>query len=156
MPTPTLDEYLEINSVILASNAFEVTDLSPIWGVGPNRGSDRLIPFADGQLPLVRRRDEWHVDPIKLLIYGFELYDGTPSSDARMTLRHNLDYLITNVFTPNPSAPGTWPLALHVKSAVYSGDCFVQMVGPTAFSPAILQCVLDIIIPSGVLVGGGS
>jgi hypothetical protein len=158
MPTPTLTEYVEINNVILALPSWEAPNLAPLWARGPLRGGDRLIPDADGQMPLSRRTDEWHVDPMPLYVYGFADQDGNPASDGRAQLRENMDFLLANIWTPNQTTQeGTWPLVLHGPGGTtYTADCFVNSPQTTAFAPAIALCVLDLIIPAGSLSPGGS
>lgn len=152
MPTITRVEYVEINSVPLATPAWEVNDLSPLWDVAGLRGEDRVVPFAEGALPLRRFRDEMRCQ-IPLTVYGDVDQDGTPQSDARIGLMENLDYLRVNILTPNTVGDGTWELTLHMPDgSTRTADCFVlppfQM---SIISPSCVRGVLDILIPQGFL-----
>ena len=156
MPVITRDEYLEINDVPLATPAWEVLDLSPLWDVAGFRGDDRLIPQRDGEKPLRRRIAAMRVQ-VPLIVYGDADQDGMPYSEGRAGLRANLVYLEEAFMVPNLSnADGTWPLVLHLPAGeTLSGDCIVNpplQLAPK--SPTTVLCVLDIKIPAGVLTEG--
>jgi hypothetical protein len=159
MPTVIkYSEYIEINSVPLATPAFWVKDPTPLWDAAGVRGSDRLIPGIAGQAPLPRIGDVVRV-PLKLIVSGAADQNGTLATAAnrRSQLLTNWEYLRTNIFTPNPTAPGTWNLIYHRPDATTkSGGCFVGTGGspqPTVLAtgaPA-LEAILDILLPAGVL-----
>ncbi len=152
MPVITETEYVSVNGVPLATPAWIVNDLSPLWEAGSLRGDDRIIPFAPGKKPLRRILDELRV-VIPITVFGDFDQDGVAQSNARIGLQTNVDYLRDNILTPNPSDPGTWPLVLHLPDGTTrSADCFVLppfQIQP--LSPIACTGVLDILIPSGVL-----
>jgi len=152
VPTITRTEYLEVNNVPLATPAWEVLDLSPLWGIGGLRGEDRVIPFADGKSPLRRVRDDWR-EVVPIVIYGDFDQNNVAQSNTRTGLQANIDYLRDNILTPNTTDPGTWTLKLHMPdSTIRTAECFVlppmQLV---PLSPMAVRGVLDILIPAGKL-----
>lgn len=153
MPTITRTEYVEINSVPLATPAWEVTDLSPLWEASPVRGEDRLIPYLQGRQPLQRVIDELRVQ-VPLVVYGDFDQDGVAIANGRIGLMNNLDYLKNAFMVPNTSSTeGTWPLILHMPdSSTRGADCFVlPPLNYVSVGPITVRCVLDILIPAGEL-----
>jgi hypothetical protein len=154
MPTITQFEYVEINSVPLATPAWEITDLAPLWDAAPIRGGDRLIPFQQGVDPVRGIVDAFRCQ-LPFIVYGDFDQDGTPIADARAGLWTNIRYLQDQFCIPNPATiEGTWPLILHAPDgSSWGGDCKVlpplQLVGAT---PAAAEGVFDILIPAGGLV----
>ena len=155
MPVVNRTEYVEINSVPLATPAWWVQDPTPLLDRGPLRGADRIIPFTDGQQALQRRTDEFRV-VLALYVTGAADQNGTLASNQRSQLTTNIDYLLTNVFTPNSSSPWTRTLNYHrADSTTKTAPCIV--VPP--FAPVVVNRgrgtmvlgALDIIIPAGVL-----
>ena len=152
MPVITDTMYLEINNIPLATPAWRVLDLSPLWDAAPVRGEDRLIPFAQGVKPLARVVDALRVQ-CPLLIKGDRDQDNAIISNTNIGLASNTDYLRSNIWTPNPAGDGTWPLVLHMPdSSTRGADCFV--LPPMQLVPAgkiALRAVIDILIPAGEL-----
>jgi len=153
-------EYIAIGAagseIALATPAYWVKDPTPLWDAAGLRGSDRLIPGVPGQAPLTRISDMVKV-PLVLIVSGAAANDGTPASNRRSQLLTNWEYLRTNIFTPNPTAPGTWNLVYHrPDSTTKSGGCFVgtgssPQPGTLATGTPVLQAILDILLPAGVL-----
>lgn len=151
MPVITHTHYVEINSVPLATPAWVVMDMSPLWDAPGLRGGDRRIPYEDGEQPLRRFLEPLRV-VVPLLIRGDRDQDNAAYSNTMIGLQTNLDYLRSNILTPSTSDPGTWPIVLHMPdSTTRSSDCFVipplqiKPIGRNAFTG-----VLDILVPSGV------
>lgn len=157
MPTPVDTEYVEINGLPLATAAWVVNDLSPLWDAAGLRGEDRVIPFSDGALPLRRFIDEMRVQ-VPITVYGDFDSDGNANSDGRIGLMENIQEITNYIGIPNDSGDGTWELILHMPDgSTRVADCFV--VPPfqwTPVSPIVVRGVLDIIIPQGFLISESS
>lgn len=154
MPTVTRTEYIEVNSVPLSTKAFWLEDMTPLYDAAALRGDDRVIPFSAGQLALPRIGDVIRVQ-LGLYVSGYFDTSDAASSNPRMTLKSNLDYLYSNVFAPNLSSPYTRSIVLHLNdgSTTKTSTCIV--IPP--FAPQrvtqrgiVVKGVLDIKIPSGV------
>jgi len=153
MPTITQFEYVEINSVPLATPAWEILDLAPIWDAAPIRDHNLLLPFAKGTDPQRGVVDEFTCQ-LPFIVYGDMDQEGDPYMDARAGLWANIRYLQAAFCIPNPATDqGTWPLVLHAPDgSSWGGDCKVrpplQLVGST---PIAAEGVFDILIPAGEL-----
>lgn len=158
MPTPSQEEYLDIDGVALAiDGAWEWLDLSPLWEGADKRGSDRLVPGATGVVPYPRRATVSR-RAINGYIYGFKDYNGVAFSDVRVGLEANIAFLQENIEEPpNPLGDGTRLATLHLPSgATKTGDVHVEKLRIAAFGPAAAKAVLELSIPSGALVYAGS
>lgn len=157
MPQITRAEYLSIDGIPLATPAWEILDLAPLWDAANVRGRDRLIPGAAGVIPY-RRRNTVSVRSLPLVIFGSYDQDGNLATDGRIQLRENTDYLIANIVNPPDTAEGTRfaELVLPDGSTV-SND--VHVIGPMQFAdlgPISLRAILTLSIPDGLLTVGGS
>jgi hypothetical protein len=150
----TRTEYVEINSVPLATPAWIVLDTSPLWDTPPVRGTDRIVPYTVGQTPLKRIYDA-HRFTLPMVIHGAQDRTGTFYSDVRVGLYTNVQELITAVVDPEATAePGLKVITLHAPGGVTrTGDCLVippLHIGANLGRTAV-RAALDIIIPAGVL-----
>lgn len=148
----TQDEYVTINGVPLATPAWEVNDLAPLWDAASLRGEDRVIPFSDGALPLRRFRDEMRVQ-IPITVFSDRSWEDVAYPDARIGLQRNIDHLRDNILTPNTAGTGTWNLVLTMPDGGTRGaGCFViPPMQLTDLGPGAVTGVLDILIPQGYL-----
>lgn len=154
MPIIKYAEYVEINSVPLAKLAFWLEDPTPFYEAAGLRGDDRVIPFTAGELALPRIGGSLSVQT-GLYVSGYYDTSDSASSNPRMTLKSNLDYLYANVFAPNASSPYTRAIVLHLAdgSTTKSSQCIVRPpFGPVRQSNKgyVVKGVLDVKIPSGV------
>jgi len=145
-------EYVEINGVPLATPAWTINDLSPLWDAATLRGDDRVVPFSDGAYPLRRFRDEMRVQ-IPITIYGQKKWDDTDYANVRIGLMTNVDHIRTNLLTPATTSDGTWNLILHLPDGTTrSAACFViPPIQIEGLGPSAVRGVLDIVIPQGFL-----
>ena len=149
--TVTRAEYLEIDGVPLATPAWEIVDLSPLWQPADVRGSDRLIPGAAGVKPYRRRRTV-SKRSLPMIVYGFEDLDGVAYADVREGLETNLDYLRANVVDPTNVGDGTRTAVLHLPSgSTRTGSVHVEGFELGTAGPTSIRAVLTLSIPEGVL-----
>lgn len=98
MPTPVLieTEYLEVNSVPLATMAWWIPSLKSLRGGVRWRGSDLLVPGAPGQRARARRRDA-KAFVFELVVMGGHDQYAAPQTPRQAGLDTNLDYLHANL-----------------------------------------------------------
>lgn len=154
MPVITRTEYLEINGVPLATPAWEIVDLSPLWEGAEVRGADRLLPGVIGVRPY-RRRATVTVKALRMVIYGDKNLDGVVQADVRLGLWNNIAYLRTNVVDPTNVGNGTRTAILRAPGGITrSGP--VHVLSPLKLGadlgPTSVRAVLELSIPGGVLV----
>lgn len=154
MPITKYTEYVEINSVSLAKLSWWLEDMTPLYEIAGVRGDDRVIPFTAGQQALPRIGDVIRVQ-LGLFVSGYYDSADAPSSNPRMTLKTNLDYLYTNVMAPNASAPYTRSITLHLADGTTTKTSTCIVIPP--FGPVrqtqrgyVVKGVLDVKVPSGV------
>lgn len=155
MPSFTVlgSEYVEINNCPLSTPAWLLEDIAPFWDLPAIRGSDRLIPFTDGQSPLRRRKDTARVQTA-IWIFGDSNWNNTPYSNVRQGLVTNRDELVSLIGLPSTSdADPTWDLVVHMPDGSTRGaGCFVNTpFGFEGRGPHAMKGVLDVTIPGGVL-----
>lgn len=157
MPLITRAEYLEIDGIPLATPAWEITDLSPLWDAANQRGSDRLIPGADGVLPQPRRKTIT-VKSLPMIIMGDRDQEGDYAGEfARAQLRENVDYLIANVVDPPETSDGLRFAILHLPDGdEVSGHVHVSGLQLGMLGPIGLRAILTVSMPDGRLVLNGS
>lgn len=149
--TITSDEYLEIDGVPLATFAWKVVDLSPLWEGPDVRGGDRLIPGAAG-VRAYPRRATVSQRSLPMLVFGAVDQDGAPYPDPREGLETNFEYLRTNVADPTNLGAGTRVAVLHLPSgATRTADVHVEALRPGPLGPSSMRAVLTLSIPGGVL-----
>lgn len=152
MPVITHAEYLAINAVPLATPAWVITDLTPLWEGAEVRGDDRLLPGVAG-VKKYRRRATVTRKALPMLVFGQFDQDGNAYADPRAGLWTNIAYLRTNVVDPTNIGDGTREAVLHGPGGVtVSGD--VHVISPlklTILGTITMRAVLEISIPGGVL-----
>lgn len=107
---PVLVDYgggsLAISTIPLATAAWRIRDLTPLFDALDQRGDDLLIPGTDGELPQPRResgtRHSFVMD-----FWGEHDSDGVAIANPRLGLITNIDYIKANVVAPPGTATGT-------------------------------------------------
>jgi hypothetical protein len=140
----TRSTYLEINSVPLATPAWRILDLSRLHGLAV-RGSDRIMPGANG-MRAQRRRRTIYSQSLPLLVVGRYDREGNVLSNVYDGLDDNIDYLMTNVIEPPSTATVTavWHRAGGNKSAAIHVEGFE----PDGWGNGWIRFSLAISIPS--------
>jgi len=150
MPTIiTAVEYLEISSVPLATPAWRILSLDPLWRAAALLGTDTDIAGVDGALPNPR----WTTaTPIALSMWigGRKDHEGTVNADARAGLKANLNYLHANVIDQPATDDGTRAAVWHqAGGTTVSVSLHVLDLAPRGLSPAAIYATLQLSIPSG-------
>lgn len=94
---------LTINGFVLNRAAVSTQGLSRLWVEADKRGTNRILPRANGVVSLPMRKTETRHN-LLLLIVGSVQLDGTPlacTDDQREQLMTNLDGVYSNVVEPD-------------------------------------------------------
>lgn len=146
----TEDEYLEINSVPLATPAWLLLDIDQMWNPADVRGTDLIIPGAVGVVALPRRKTVSNRS-LTLVIFGDFTWEGTPVANVRVGLQNNLAHLKTNIVDP-ASGDGTRTAVLHLPSgATKTGPVHVEHFSVVGQTRSGLGATLDLSLPLGEL-----
>lgn len=140
-------QYLEINSVPLATPAWRIKDLSRLYGLEV-RGDDRILPGADGARPF-RRRVTVRTVGLPLLVEGRFTHEGASNSNIWDGLDDNIDHLMTNVVTPATSTAGTRTAVWHRANGNINADVHVEGFEPQGWGQGWVLFLLEISIPAG-------
>lgn len=145
--TVTQSTWLEINSVDLATPAWLVTDLSDLLDSTPARGSNEIMPGAEGRRFFQRFRDEKRAT-LPMSIFGDFDEDGDLTDDPVQGVIEHVEYLRDALGEFDASlVPAVWHLP---DGSTRVAD--VQVLGLFSFrdaGPGHLRCALEIVIPSG-------
>lgn len=150
MPLITSSEYLEISSIPLHTPAWRVRNLYVLL-TGPDvRGSDRILPGANGE-KVFRRRVAASTRTLELVILGHKDQDGNINADAHVGLEANLAYLRANLLAPPTASPWTRPAVLHLTGGgTLSANVHVLPPLDVGYATrAVMRATLDIRIPAG-------
>jgi hypothetical protein len=150
----TATEYVEINSVPLATPAWRCANLTSLFMPPRVRGSDRRIPYAKGEDPLRRIYDKAE-HSLPLLIWGNRKRDGTNHTNVRDGLVANIDILESELVDPDAvvAEPGTKLLRLHLPGSIRSAQCHViELIPGDTIAPSLIRASLEIVVPTGLLV----
>lgn len=145
----TSAEHLVINSVPLATPAWRLTSLVPLWSGADVRGRDQLIPGVAGAIAHRRRATATRI-VLPGIVFGVQDREGTPYADYRTGLHANIDVLLTQIVEPVATAAGT-----HAATWVRPGTDKTAAVHVTGFStsdgvvPWEVRFALEISIPAG-------
>lgn len=148
--TLTSTEQLSIGGVPLNTTAWALENLQDLWSGPPTRGTDVVIPEAQGTRPYKRMIDAWRVT-LNLAVWGDMRWDGVAHPDPRQGLWANLAHLRANAFDPPGTGNGTRPLALILPDGTtLTASATVErfMVG-SAINVFALRATADIVIPEG-------
>lgn len=143
-PTISRTSYLEINSVPLATPAWRILDLTPLYGL-VMRGSSEPMPYAAGAIGYQHRVDYRSVT-LPMDVYGRYQSDGTVNANVYAGLDVNIDYLLANVVTPSTS---TYAAVWHRASGTKTANVFVESFEPTRWGAGFVRFGLELSIPSG-------
>lgn len=144
------DWYLEINSVPLATYAWEVTNLSALLDSAALRGTDRLLPGAAGVRPNRRRRGV-QVVTLPLEVHGDFDEAGDPITEPLEGVVSHLEYLTDSLGFASPTGDGTVPAVFHRGGLpdLAADVHFLGFQGSEAFGEWSLRTTFDISIPAG-------
>lgn len=145
-PFITADEYLEVNSVPLATPAWRIIGLSPLLDDAPTRGENEIIPHAQGRLENPLYVDQWPL-ALNMIINGTYKDDGTLHTNPRMGLITNRETLDATIGI-RQSVTAVW----H-RFDGSTRTATVQVIGFTTSTKTVAlgRLVLNLIVPAGVL-----
>jgi hypothetical protein len=145
------DRYVELAGVPLNTPAWELTNIHVLLAPPPTRGSNVVIPGANGTKPRRRRITERSVS-LELYLFGTSDAEGVAHADPNLGLLINIATLQALVLTPPPTASSTITATVHWQGASATGD--VQVVGMEIgekVNPVTVTATIDLIIPQGAL-----
>lgn len=142
------DEWLEINSVDLATHAYWIESLAPLFTL-EKRGADRLIPNLPGLRPYKRVTTAGSVS-LTLNVFGDVDVDGVVTADPRQGLYDHLRTLETALLADVATTAGTLAAIWHLPDAS-TRSAAVHVDGWTVVgnSPHSAVCNLGLTIPAG-------
>lgn len=146
--TVTSTVYLEVNTVPLHTYAWQHIDVGPLL-VDAVRGSDEVMPGADGVRAFPRRRHVIDVS-IPMEVVGDYDEDGTPIADPWAGVIANFIALKDALGIGLTTGDGTVAATLHTATTSYSADVHVLGFPSVRYTGGtMLMTVLDLSIPSG-------
>lgn len=151
--TIIFDEYLEIDGVALATHAYWIESLAPLFTM-QKRGVTEAMPYQAGGISY-RRRSTFVTVSLRLNVIGEVDVDGNPITDPRDGLYDHLEYLDDNLLADVVSTrSATWhlPDGVSTRTAEVNVEAFT-VVGNTPVSAA---CTLELSIPAGRFEAVGS
>jgi hypothetical protein len=151
--TVTRTYYLELNSVPLATHAWECPDLSPLLDDPTLRGTDVVAPYDDGVIAF-RRRITATIVTLALDVTGDTDDDGNVNADPFEGLLVNFDYLKANLGLAEDTGDGTVLAAFHRGDlpTLYARVHFLGFKGTNTFGvnpPRLIRTTFDLSIPEG-------
>lgn len=155
----TRTEYLEfdafdtIAAIPLNTPAWECESYADFYDI-TIVGNDRAIPGVPGRLFQPRELDE-HQVTLRVTIFGFEDWEGTPYDDPRVGVRLNRLYLRDNLLLPQTTAR---PVTLYrLDGTTATGDVVVvPPFQPVMAGPAACRVTINLLVVAGVLTELGS
>jgi hypothetical protein len=159
MPVITRPTYIELNSIPLATPAWEVNDLSELLDVGRVRGSDVVMPGARGARPF-RRRHTVVTRTLPMIVFGEKDIEGAAVADPVQGAINHMLYLADNlgIGIAGIDGDGTVDLIWHLPDAtVLTAVVHVLgMIGTRDVAPGVLRTTIDLSFPDGGFVEVGS
>lgn len=144
-PVVTRTAYLEINSVPMATPAWRILDLSPLYG-RRMRGDLVQVPYTAGAIGYQHRIDYRSVT-LPMDVYGRYQSDGSTHGNAYQGLDDNIDYLLANVVEPGAAAvTAVWHRA---TADTKTASVFVESFEPTRWGSGFVRFGLELSIPAG-------
>lgn len=144
----TAAEYLIVNSTPLATPAWRLTSLVPLWSSAEVRGSDRLLPGATGVRPFRRRPTVTRL-VFPGVVFGDRNREGVAYPDGRTGLHTNLDALHTAIVEPPATDAGTHAATWVKPGTDKTADVHVVAFTPTRLGPTSVRFTLELSIPAG-------
>lgn len=146
----TATEYLEINSIPLATPAWRITDLVPLWAGPDLRGEDVTIEDQPGELAY---RSEIHSTRValELVIWGHRDRENVAYGSVREGLKANRAALQTGIVLPPMTTRGTHPAVWHQAGGT-TVSAAVKVLGMPVreLSPRAIRATLQLKIMGGV------
>lgn len=145
---------LTISGVALASPAWDIPNLTPLWYTAAYRGESIVLATAAGRRSNPQRYDEVEIG-LLLVINGTADHTGTPFANPWAGLAANLMYLRENVLAPVDAGRGTRPASLLMPDGVtvLSADVRtgpLEDVGGEPEDPTFAEFTLPLTIPNGI------
>lgn len=152
MPTVvTRSTYLEVNSIPLATPAWDVLNVDVLWNAPDVRGTDRLLPGASGVRARKRRPTVTKVT-LEMIIKGARNWENTVYASPAVGLETNVLYLRSNVTDVLASSDSTVVATLHNPSGgTKTGSVHVEGFKVQHISYQVARATLDLSIPGGAL-----
>lgn len=144
----TATEYLEIASVPLATPAWRITSLVPLWGAADLKGNDLDLPGTNGSRPYLRR-PRATTYALEMVIWGDRNRENTAYGNVRTGLHTNLEALHTAIVDPTGTGDGTRVAIWHKPTGNATCDVHVLGLVPRALSPRSIRATLQLSIPQG-------
>lgn len=143
----TRSTYLEIASTPLATPAWRILDLSRLYGMA-KRGSDLVMPGADGVRPYERRVTFRSVG-LPLLVMGAQSRTGSANTNIWEGLDDNVDALMTAIVEPPGTTEGTRTAIWHRATGNLTADVHVERLEPESWGLGWIRFTLELSIPAG-------
>lgn len=143
----TADEYLIIDTVPLATPAWRILDLTPLWTSADQIGSDRKLPGVNGSRAYRRYKTATQL-VFSGKCWGARDREGTYYGDAREGLHANMAVLL-GLTEPVASDTGTRAATWVVPGTDKTADIHVLGLEPRAKTPVEVMFSLTISIPAG-------
>lgn len=142
--------YLEVNSIPLATPAWEIPDLSALLDSGVLRGADRTLPGAAGVRAQKRRRNVWVVT-FPLDVMGDKDSDGSAISDPNEGVNLHMEYLNEHLGFASETGDGTVPAVFHRGDLPeWTADVhFLGFKGSQKQGEFLVRTTFDLSIPAG-------
>lgn len=142
------DEWLEIDGVDLATHAYWIESLAPLFNV-QKRGSDRILPNLAGARPYRRRITALSVS-LTVNVLGDVDEDGVAIADPRIGLYDNLRFLEDALLADVPTTAGTRVATWHLPdTTTRSAEVQVEAFTVVGNTPISAQCALELTIVDG-------
>lgn len=143
----TAAEWLDIGGYPFATPAARITDLTPLFSAPALRGTDVIMPGANGARPYPRLRG---VTKITLpgVVFGDADREGTAHTDARAGLFLNLDAIhaeVTALAAGDGTRVATWTRG---DGTVWKTGLHVEGFECAALSPTTVRFRLSLSLPS--------
>jgi hypothetical protein len=143
----TASEYLIINSVPLATPAWRLTSLVPLWSSADLVGSDRRLPKAG--VRAFRRRATATRIVLPGVVFGSHNREGVAYGDVRTGLHANIDALHAALVEPPATDEGTYAATWVKPGTDKTADVHVLAFNPSRLGPGSVRFALEISIPTG-------
>lgn len=150
-PLVTRSSYLTVNSLALSTPAYWITNLDGEMLRGATvRGTDTIIPHADGVYPNRRRRTAKLLQ-FQMVITGDYANDGTPASNYRSQLTTNVEILTAGLGIANGTGAGTVTATwTRWNASTLSAAVHVLGLETEDLAKRHVSAVLEISVPAGV------
>lgn len=142
---------LKVDTVSWHTGAWCLADVSPLLDTGLVRGSDLVVPFADGTTPL-RRRVTSTSTRLTVWFSGVEDETGTVYANPKAGLFDNMETFET-LFVDKPGTDaGTRTAELTLDNGtVLSGGIHVERMVPVLRPGTLAEAVVFVTVPAGKL-----